>query len=139
MGAITGQCLCGAVTVTVNDPPGWVGICHCDMCKRWSGAVFAVFPSRDFAFSGPVVEHASSPASFRAFCGTCGSHLYMRDTDREERDLMPGLFQETQDWPVASEIYTDRALCWVQPAGDHKRATEAEYEENNPSPIGQPT
>jgi len=139
MGAITGHCLCGAVTVTVGDPPGWVGICHCDMCKRWSGAVFAVFPSRDFAFSGPVVEHASSPASFRAFCGTCGSHLYMRDTDREARHLMPGLFQETRDWPVASEIYTDRALCWVQPAGDHKRATEAEYEENNPSPIGQPT
>ncbi|MCC1494777.1 GFA family protein [Cognatishimia sp. F0-27] len=136
MSRIEGQCLCGAVSVAVNDPPGWVGLCHCDMCKRWSGAVFAAFPASDFALSGPVMEHPSSPVSYRAFCGRCGSHLYMRDDDRAERDFMPGLFAATGDWPLKSEIYTDRALCWARLPGDHKRATEAEYEAKYPSPMG---
>ena len=75
---VQGQCLCGAVQITVTDAPGWVGVCHCDMCKRWSGAVFASFPASDFQVTGPVVEHASSKASFRAFCGTCGSSLWYK-------------------------------------------------------------
>ena len=137
--AIHGQCLCGAVRVTVGDPPGWVGVCHCDMCKRWSGAVFACFPASDIVLTGPVAEYRSSPTSWRAFCQVCGSHLYMRDADRAERDLMPGLFAATRDWALKSEIYTDRALHWALLPGDHKRATEAEYEALNPSPVGEPT
>lgn len=137
--ALEGHCLCGAVEVTVNDAPGWVGVCHCDMCKRWSGAVFACLPAKDVTITGPVVEYASSPVSYRAFCGTCGSHLYMRDEDRAERDLMPGLFDGARDWPLKSEIYTDRALCWAHLPGDHKRATQAEYESKYPSPMGEPT
>ncbi|MGR3494164.1 GFA family protein [Citreimonas sp.] len=135
--AIEGRCLCGAVHVTVGDPPGWVGICHCDMCKRWSGAVFACFGASDVTVTGPVVEYRSSPKSFRAFCGQCGSHLYMADEGRAERDLMPGLFAETKDWPVRSEIYTDRALCWARLPGDHAQATEAEYQKKHPSPLGE--
>jgi hypothetical protein len=134
--ALHGRCLCGGVEVTVRDAPGWVGVCHCDMCKRWSGAIFACFPASNFDITGPVVEHASSPVSHRAFCGTCGSHLYMRDDDRAERDFMPGLFAETRDWPLKSEIYSDRALCWAALPGDHTRATQADYEAKYPSPIG---
>lgn len=135
--AIQGACLCGAAQVTVSDAPAWVGVCHCDMCKRWSGAVFASFPSTAFEISGPVTEHASSPKSFRAFCGTCGSHLYMRDEGRDERDFMPGLFDATRDWPLKSEIYTDRALCWAHLPGSHARATQAEYQAKYPSPMGE--
>ncbi|MDU8910149.1 GFA family protein [Aestuariicoccus sp. MJ-SS9] len=137
--SVVGQCLCGAVRITVADPPGWVGVCHCDMCKRWSGAVFAAFPATDVTIDGPVAEFASSPTSYRAFCGTCGSHLYMRDEGRAERDLMPGLFDAARDWPLKSEIYTDRALCWAGLPGDHKRATQAEYEAKYPSPVGDQT
>jgi hypothetical protein len=32
---------------------------------------------------------------------------------------------------MRSEIYTDRALASVQLAGDHRRATRAEYEAKN--------
>ena len=136
---IKGRCLCGAVEVTVGDPPGWVGVCHCDMCKRWSGAVFACFPAHDVQIEGPVERHKSSPLSVRAFCGTCGSHLFMQDEDDTRFDLMPGLFDEARDWPLNSEIYTDRALCWARFAGDHKRATEKEYEAKYPSPMGDQT
>jgi hypothetical protein len=42
--AITGHCLCGAVTITVagaHDPR--VGACHCRMCQRWSEGLFLCF------------------------------------------------------------------------------------------------
>jgi hypothetical protein len=137
--AIRGQCLCGAVQIRVGDPPGWVGVCHCDMCKRWSGAVFASFPATDVTLSGPVAEFRSSALGVRAFCQACGSHLYMRDEGRAERDLMPGLFDATRDWVLKSEIYTDRAMHWALMPGTHRRATKAEYEARNPLPQGEPT
>ncbi|MBU2980313.1 GFA family protein [Lentibacter algarum] len=133
---LKGQCLCGAVKITVRDPAGWVGVCHCDMCKRWSGAVFSSFPAKDVTVAGAVETYQSSPTSTRSFCPKCGSHLYMQDAGEPNYDMMPGLFDATRDWPLTSEIYTDHALCWAHLAGPHKRATQNEYEAEYPSPMG---
>lgn len=132
MRALTGRCLCGAVTVSVagaHDPR--VGACHCRMCQRWSGGLFLAFEADAGAVTvaGPVVCYSSSSFSERAFCGTCGAHLWMRDLEPDAPyDLMPGLFDAARDWPLRSEIYTDTALASVRLAGDHSRATRAEYE-----------
>ena len=45
---------------------------------------------------------------------------------------MPGLFDAARAWPLRSEIYIDRAFESARLAGDHKRATRAEYEAKNP-------
>lgn len=138
---LDGQCLCGAVRITVDgahDPRA--GACHCRMCQRWSGGLFLCFEADAGAvkITGPVVRFASSPFAERAFCGTCGSHLWMRDLEGPESryDLMPGLFDAARDWPLRSEIYTDRALACVRLEGDHRRATRAEYEIKNPHVQG---
>ena len=34
-----GQCLCGAVKVTVKNMKNNVDVCHCGMCRKWGGAV----------------------------------------------------------------------------------------------------
>lgn len=133
MAQLSGHCLCGGVTIRIegaHDPRP--GVCHCRMCQRWSGGVFMCFEAQAEAVSveGEVAHHASSPFAERAFCPTCGSHLWMRDTDTADApyELMPGLFDEARDWPLRSEIYTDRALAAVSLAGEHPRATRAEYE-----------
>lgn len=131
---LTGHCLCGAVTVTVkghHDPR--LGACHCRMCQRWSGGLFLCFAAHDVAAEGPVRIYPSSPFAERAFCSICGSHLWMRDTSDGDRvDLMPGLFDAAIDWPMRSEIYVDRRMRGIDLAGDHRRATRAEYESRNP-------
>ncbi|QFT58082.1 Glutathione-dependent formaldehyde-activating enzyme [Sulfitobacter sp. THAF37] len=130
-----GKCLCGAVRITVTDPVGWVGVCHCAMCRRWSGSVFACFPAapETVAISGPVKIHASSSLAERAFCGDCGSHLWMRDRDdTADFDLMPGLFDATKDWPLRSEIYCDEAPVAFALAGDHPKATADQYRKKYP-------
>jgi hypothetical protein len=77
-----------------------------------------------------VTRFASSGFAERAFCATCGSHLWMRDLKGEVPgfDLMPGLFDEARAWPLRSEIYLDRAMASIRLEGDHSRATRAEYE-----------
>lgn len=136
-GTLEGQCLCGAVKVRVDGAHvAAVGACHCRMCQRWNGMVFGVFSAgaRAVTISGEVTRHASSAFAERAFCGVCGSHLWMRDNDRPEADyeLMPGLFADARDFPMISEIYIDRAPAYAAMAGEHSRATAAEYEAENP-------
>lgn len=132
---IEGHCLCGAVKISVSEHETRVGACHCRMCQRWSGGLFLCFSGKaeGFRVEGPVVRHQSSRFAERAFCGTCGSHLWMRDTGPAGTDfeLMPGLFDTAQDFGLRSEIYTDRALACLKLGGDHRRATRAEYEATN--------
>jgi hypothetical protein len=44
---------------------------------------------------------------------------------------MPGLFDALLDAPLRSEVYADRAMASVRLGGDHRRATQAEYEAKN--------
>jgi hypothetical protein len=135
-GAITGHCLCGAVTVRVagvHDPRP--GACHCRMCQRWSGGLFLCFnaDAAGVTVDGPVTRFASSGFAERAFCSVCGSHLWMRNTSPVPGayDLMPGLFDAVLTQPLRSEVYADCAMASVQLGGDHRRATQAEYEKKN--------
>ena len=111
------------------------------MCQRWSGGLFLCFYAADAAVTvaGPVTRFASTTFAERAFCTNCGSHLWMRDLEGEAPgyDLMPGLFDAARDWPLRSEIYTDRALASIRLAGDHSRATRAEYESKHPHIEGE--
>ena len=131
---MTGHCLCGAVTVRVAGPHDpRPGACHCQMCQRWSGGLFLCFnaDAAGVTVEGPVTSYASSDFAERAFCPVCGSHLWMRDNTGATYDLMPGLFDEARDQPLRSEVYADRAMASVRLQGDHRRATQAEYEQKN--------
>ena len=132
--AMTGRCLCGAVTVRVAGPHDpRPGACHCRMCQRWSGGLFLCFnaDAGGVTVDGPVTSFASSDFAERAFCSVCGSHLWMRDNTGKTYDLMPGLFDEARDWPLRSEVYADLAMASMRLQGDPRRATKAEYEQKN--------
>lgn len=132
--ALIGQCLCGAVTVTVDGAHvPQPGACHCRMCQRWSGGIFLCFEAQADAVivEGEVARYASSDFAERAFCPTCGAHLWTRNTDTPdaEYDLMPGLFDAARQWPIRSEIYTDFAIARL--TGEHPTATRAQWEAKN--------
>jgi len=132
---IEGHCLCGAVTLKVRHHGGYTGVCHCRMCQRWTGGLYISIPVRkaDLEIAGPVRVYRSSDFAERAFCATCGSHLWFRDLGEDAAyGVMPGLFDAAREIPLRSEIYVDRALPGLALPGDHRRATRAEYEARNP-------
>lgn len=136
--ALTGHCLCGAVTITVaGQHEEAVGACHCRMCQRWTGGLFLCFTAAPGAVNvtGQVARFRSSAFAERAFCPRCGTHLWFNDVDAagvpENFELMPGLFDAARGWPLRSEIYVDRAMAAVPLAGDHRRETRAGYEAQN--------
>jgi hypothetical protein len=74
-----GTCLCGALRYGFDGPLSWMTHCHCSMCRKHHGSLFATFagvPVERFRWvSGEdgVVSYTSSPGTSRATCGVCGS------------------------------------------------------------------
>lgn len=136
-----GKCLCGRVEVPVAGGAGWIGVCHCSLCRRWSGGLWAGFPAAADAVSvsGPVKTYASSALAERAFCAECGTQLWMRDLkDEADFDLMPGIFEDAAIWPLKNEIYVDEAYAAFALNGSHVRATAAEYRSKTPAAADVP-
>jgi hypothetical protein len=82
---------------------------------------------------GEGARYASTPFAERAFCPVCGSNLWLRNTDdpAAEYELMPALFPEAAEFPLISEIYSDRRPAYVPLTGDHRTKTRAEWEAEN--------
>lgn len=124
---LTGQCLCGQVRITARAKAPGVSGCHCGMCRRWTGIAFFSLEATDVTVEGPVASYRSSSFATRAWCGTCGTHLWLKDDDGPY-EFLPGLFGGAADYPLTSEIYIDRRPAWLPLSGDHPRRTGAEYE-----------
>ena len=75
-----GSCLCGTVQFEAGPFDSMVH-CHCSMCRKHHGAMFATFlggPSGGFrwlAGEDAVVVYESSARGLRPFCRHCGSVL----------------------------------------------------------------
>ena len=75
-----GSCLCGAVQFEAGPFDSMVH-CHCSMCRKHHGAMFATFLGgpgdgiRWLAGEDQVEAYRSSDKGLRAFCRTCGSVL----------------------------------------------------------------
>jgi len=80
--SITGGCQCGAVRYRVTAPANELSHCHCSICRRIHGAVFASFaivsPEHFIVEQGAegLQRYDSSPGAQRYFCSRCGSHIY---------------------------------------------------------------
>ena len=75
-----GSCLCGAVQFEAGPFDSMVH-CHCSMCRKHHGAMFATFLGgkadafRWISGEDQVATYQSSPNGIRPFCRTCGSVL----------------------------------------------------------------
>ena len=84
---LSGQCACGAVKFEVTKPFDSAGYCHCKRCQRRSGALWssnAIVASDGFAITeGAENVHAWTPETGlpKAFCATCGGHVYGGNLD----------------------------------------------------------
>ncbi len=125
----SGGCLCGAVryTATVDQPH--MDVCHCDMCRRWSGGAFMAVSARDMEIADDTSlgVYTSSEWAERGFCAKCGTSLFWRMT--EGGDFLAVSFQsldDTSGFSFETEIYIDEKPDLYSFAGERTRKTGAE-------------
>ncbi len=101
---VTGGCLCGAVRYESTAPPKLVGFCHCRMCQKASGnlfAAFADFPGTAFRFTrGKPRHYRSSELATRGFCQECGTQIVFQYDGSEGPAIMIGTLDHPEDWPA---------------------------------------
>ena len=81
---LSGGCQCGAVRYTIYEPARSTNHCHCSMCRKIHGALFAslsrVSEDKFTVDRGKdnLVNFDSSPQVHRKFCKTCGARSTSR-------------------------------------------------------------
>ena len=84
-----GSCLCGEIAYEVRGEPEHMTHCHCTMCRKIHGSLFATYvmvPKENFSWmkgAERAVSYESSPGFTRAFCRTCGSVIPVVDDDED--------------------------------------------------------
>jgi hypothetical protein len=125
---VTGRCLCGAVTITVEAMQAEVDICHCAMCQRWGGAFYAGVKGEAVTVTGEdaITVYRSSQWAERAFCGTCGSNLWYRFLPTGSRSFLAGLFDLPPGFGIERQIFVDEKPDWYDIAQDSPMLTAEE-------------
>ncbi|HEU4780691.1 MAG TPA: GFA family protein, partial [Steroidobacteraceae bacterium] len=78
---IEGRCLCGAVHWSYDAPLTTMHYCHCMLCRKHHGTLFATVvagPLATFHWREGTEEIGtwqSSPQGKRSFCSVCGSNV----------------------------------------------------------------
>ena len=134
MSTLTGACLCGACKVTITPAEDHMHVCHCDMCRAWTGSslmAVKVEPGK-MEIDGPVRMRATSDWAERGWCDDCGSSLFYRVTAPGPYEgvahVATGLFENAGGLKLTGELYTDKRPAGYAFAGDLHGMTKAEVE-----------
>lgn len=130
MAALTGTCLCGACRFEAVPVSDEAGICHCNMCRKFSGGMFIVIDcsgNLTFAKDAPVGRFQSSEWGERAFCTQCGSSLAWLSRDGAMAFVSVQAFEDPGLYPVKHELFIDCKPSSYALAGETTTMTEAEF------------
>ena len=125
----SGQCLCGAVKVSVDIKSETFDVCHCSMCRRWAGGpAMTVDVSLGAHFEGEesIASYDSSPWAKRGFCKHCGTHLFYRLKGSDFINMPLGLLDEVDSFRFQTQIFIDNKPSCYDFANNTKKMTEAE-------------
>ncbi|HEX4151589.1 MAG TPA: GFA family protein [Steroidobacteraceae bacterium] len=112
-----GGCLCEAVRYRITGEPSSSVICHCDSCRRASGAptvAWLTFDRTCFEITaGEPASFPSSPGVIRQFCGRCGSALtYENIKTPASIDVTAATLDEPEAFPPTAEVWLENRLHW---------------------------
>ena len=86
---MTGNCQCGAVTVSATHKPSYVNFCDCSLCAK-SGGVWGYYERRDVTIEGKTSSYRRSdydePAVEMHFCPECGTTTHWITTEHFDGD-----------------------------------------------------
>jgi hypothetical protein len=119
MPGFKGGCLCGAVTYEVSSDPVNMWNCHCDDCRKVTGASFAtnVFVKLENVTitKGKTSTYESAADSgnimTKEFCSNCGSQLFNSSSARPAiRVVRAGSIDDASFVKPWANCYSSKAL-----------------------------
>lgn len=124
-----GGCLCGAVRFHATLTGTNYGICHCPMCRKWTGSALLgiTVPEGNVTWQGAdhVARRQSSGWGERAWCRDCGSPVWFRVTVdgpySGNLELPIGSLDDASGLTATSEIYIDHKPDSFAFAGDGRK------------------
>jgi hypothetical protein len=123
---VSGGCMCGAVRYEISGEPRRMVNCHCDDCRKNTGAAFAtniLFDEGDVrVIQGEMCafEHQSDAGNtkIKQFCPTCGSQLFSTTVGRPAVAVKVGSMDDAGFVQPTANFYCERALSYVDLSGD---------------------
>ena len=116
-----GGCACGAVRFTVRGEPLKTGVCHCTLCRKFSGSAFVTYadwPPEAFSMTGEVRTYEG-----RSFCPLCGSRVF--HLSEHQAEVMLGALDEVPSGLApAQEGWIKRREPWLHPLAGTGQAEE---------------
>ncbi len=131
---LTGGCQCGAVRYTMSAPATDTVHCHCSMCRKVHGALFATFsaiPADAFRIdrgADNLTAFESSPGNPRRFCKSCGSQIYTMMPGDSTAYILTGTLDDGAHpgHPVGKErhIFVASKVPWYELTDDLPKIEE---------------
>jgi len=119
---ITGRCLCGGVTYSVDADPVVQAACHCTDCQRQTGGPFSVIvgvPRAALSVEGSTLSSYSTIGSDhggqtqRSFCTSCGAPVFSIAAVAPELAFIKAGSLDDASWvEPAVEAWTSSAQPW---------------------------
>jgi len=111
-----GGCQCGRVRYALYAEPGNPHICHCRMCQKAFGSLFAPLASvtlPDFAWTrGEPGIFRSSEVVERGFCRDCGTPLSFRYTTAERINVSIGSLDDPASVRPEQQFGIESRVPW---------------------------
>lgn len=113
---ISGGCQCGAVRYAASAVMDNAHLCHCRMCQKAVGGLFAALVSapRDaFAWTrGSPARWRSSAKVDRGFCAACGTPLFYEDISGDHISVTLGSLDDPAAFKPVSHDGTEGRMPW---------------------------
>ena len=144
---VTGGCHCGAMRYEATGAPLYVPYCHCETCRKTTGApvvMFIMFKREQVRFTqGERRIYRSSPEVERTFCPDCGTPLSYEGDWGEDTTIefyVSTLDDPERFVPDRHVFYGDR-ISWFDVADQLPRyngsSTGAQPNSHGPSGMSQ--
>lgn len=113
-----GGCLCKAVRFVASGKPKWVLWCHCESCRKHSGAPASAFVSYEHSAlqmtHGEITKFESSPGVKRGFCARCGSTISCENARfPSEIHIHVGAFDSREQFQPRGEVFAEERVPWL--------------------------
>ena len=131
----TGGCICGAIRYELDDQPTWNVYCHCESCRKHTGAPVTVLVTclpEQVSWSGDLrARYQSSPDRFRGFCQNCGTSLTWETEIKGSAwlALHVSTLDAPENYPPTEHVFCENAIEWYVLNDGLPRYPGAKYSE----------